>query len=484
MKQAAHSSKQWMRFAISLVLFLPAFLFPGETLCSDAEELPAGAFLIDMTPLLSTDGRIAAIAPDCRAVTGYIGRSPFIWSRDFGMIRLNAGSGLFGIGLRLSDDGHVMAGIFRSDTQKEIDMGFIWNYDGEVQFMHDLGILKVSWNGLSADGRVAVGHGVSVRQETDFLWSVSDGKRLREISHTISNCDMSPSRDGNKILLENDDRSVVVVDLENGERRELKFGGVSASAVDGAHNCLRAGDPKNPLRRWGRHGAVTDFMAHLEEPDSPMYLNWCVDSLSLFRFLSFDGTFALGVVNLESYDRINPAKELFQTLTRESCMTDPGKTLNVLARLDNNGNAVVINQNFLGAVRPLALSDDGKIALYERGLDIRVWNEDFYRGPRTPLRLKKFLEECAERGFDLAEARDAFQGRHADPLDLKEYLAEFGLNVPSDREIRDAVMSPDGKCFYAELSREDDEGPFPCQRFLACIGDDIDPPRWSLPEGE
>lgn len=226
-------------------MFLPAFLFPGETLCSDAEELPAGAFLIDMTPLLSTNGRIAAIAPDCRAVTGYIGRSPFIWSRDFGMIRLNAGSGLFGIGLRLSDDGHVMAGIFRSDTRKEIDMGFIWNYDGEVQFMHDLGILKVSWNGLSADGKVAVGHGFSVRQETDFLWSVSDGKRLREISHTISNCDMSPSRDGNKILLENDDRSVVIVDLENGERRELKFGGVSASAVDGAHNCLRAGDPND-----------------------------------------------------------------------------------------------------------------------------------------------------------------------------------------------------------------------------------------------
>lgn len=479
MKQAPYSCNHWARLAIILILCLSPLPFGGEAFCSDSEKSPAGGFLIDMTPLLGTNGSIRAIAPVCQALTGYIGSSPFIWSRDFGMIKLNVGKEHFGTGCYLSDDGHVMAGIYRSDTQKEIGMGFIWHYGGEVQYMYDLGILKINWNGLSADGRIAVGQGFSLKEERNFLWNVSDGRRLRAISHDIDNYSMSPSRDGKKIVLENEDRSVVVVDLESGESRELTFGGVSPSAVDGAHNCLQAGDPKNPLRLWRESRTVHDSMAHLQKSDRPMRLNWFVDRLSKFSPLSFDGTYALGVVDLESYDHINPAKELFQTLTSESHMTDPSKIVHVLARLDNKGNAVVIDQ---GNIWPMALSDDGKTALYKRGITVRIWNEDFYRGPHTPLSLKKFLAEYAERGLDSAEARKAFQGQHPHPLDLKKYLEEFGLNLPSSREIGDAVMSPDGKCFYVELSHEDGEVSFPYQGFLACIGEGIAPPHWSLSE--
>lgn len=473
---------QWTRFAIVLLaLCLSPFPFRGVASCSDSQTSPAGGFLIDMTPLLTAKGGIRAIAPDGRALTGSIGRSPFIWSRDFGIITFNLGSERFGTGTYLSDDGHVMAGTYRSDTQKDMGRGFIWHYGGEIQYMDDLDIVKISWNGLSADGRVAVGHGFSLRKESDFLLSVRDGKESREISPDVDNYYRQPSRDGKKIVLANDDRSVVVVDLENGESRELKFGGVSPSAVNGPHNRLRAGDPQNPLRRWGNGRTVPDSLVDLQGPDSPMRLNWFVDGLSQFGPLSFDGSYALGMVDLENYDHLNPAKELFRTLTNESYMTDPGKTMRVLARLDNEGDAVVIDE---GTAWPMALSDDGTIALYQRDNTVRIWNEDFYRGPRTPLSLKKLVTEYAEVGMDIAVVRKAFQGRHPDPLELKDYLAEFGLNVPSNRKIRYAVMSPDGKCFYGELSHEDGEGPFPYQHFLACLGEGMAPPRWALPEGD
>lgn len=98
-----------------------------------------------MMPLLGSHGKITAVAPGCRAVTGYIEQFPFIWSRDFGIIYLNAGAEYFGIGNFLSDDGQVMVGTLAADEREQT--GFIWNYGGEVHFMYELNILRTTWGG-------------------------------------------------------------------------------------------------------------------------------------------------------------------------------------------------------------------------------------------------------------------------------------------------------------------------------------------------
>lgn len=434
MKHAANFGNQWAKLAIILVLCLS----------TSSDEHHTDGFLIDMMPLLGSHGKITAVAPGCRAVTGYIEQFPFIWSRDFGIIYLNAGAEYFGIGNFLSDDGQVMVGTLAADEREQT--GFIWNYGGEVHFMYELNILRTTWGGLSADGKVATGYS----HPSETAWIVRDGTRLQKLGHSLDTS-VALSRDGKKVLIRYPNRSVCVVDPENGESRELKFGGVSA--VRG-NNYLRADDLKNPLRHWGLVGEVSDSTLHHENPDSPMHLDWLVDSPFLFRHLNFDGKFALGTVTLNNYRHIKSGKELFRTRRLESYMGDPSEILTVLARLDDEGNAVVIDDNrYGGALSPLALSDNGKIALYKTGNKVKVWNEDLYRG------------------------------QHHVPLYLKEYLAEFGFHVPSDREIETAVMSPDGKCFFAGFPRKLDEESFPYQYFLACIGDDIEPPHWILPEG-
>ena len=41
-------------------------------------------------------------------------------------------------------------------------------------------------------------------------------------------------------------------------------------------------------------------------------------------------------------------------------------------------------------------------------------------------------------------------------------------------------MSPDGRCFFGRLAAEGDEERFPYREFLACTGEGIEPPHWTL----
>ena len=45
-------------------------------------------------------------------------------------------------------------------------------------------------------------------------------------------------------------------------------------------------------------------------------------------------------------------------------------------------------------------------------------------------------------------------------------------------------MSPDGRCFFGMLSAKDGEKSFPYEKFLACTGEGIKPPFWTLREGK
>ena len=141
---------------------LPVFML---LLCS-AEGRGAGqGFVLDMEPMLG-DGRINAIAPGGRAMTGIMDGDPIVWSRDFGAVRLIPPKDRYGMGNFISDDGRTMAGFVTS--RREIPAGsgmawprpgFFWGDQKPLRFMNEHGVVDVVWYGLSADGRVALGYG-------------------------------------------------------------------------------------------------------------------------------------------------------------------------------------------------------------------------------------------------------------------------------------------------------------------------------------
>ncbi|WP_300788254.1 hypothetical protein [uncultured Desulfovibrio sp.] len=69
-------------------------------------------------------------------------------------------------------------------------------------------------------------------------------------------------------------------------------------------------------------------------------------------------------------------------------------------------------------------------------------------------------------------------------MPLRDYLEAFGLVIPAKGDILDAVMSPDGRCFYGELAQGEDGQSFPWDRFLACTVKGINPPSWHLKSKE
>ena len=129
----------------------------------------------------------------------------------------------------------------------------------------------------------------------------------------------------------------------------------------------------------------------------------------------------------------------------------------LLARLDDKGGATPITDDddiVAGSLGVLwDISDNGRIVLYEQNREMHVWNEDI----------------PAPSQYDNAWT-------------LKDYLASFGLVLPSDQRIWEAIMSPDGRCFYGTLASREDGRPFPWDRFLACTGEGIEPPHWTLRE--
>ena len=271
--------------------------------------VPAQGFIMDMAPLLGSNGRVKAIAPGCRAMTGFLDGAPFVWSRDFGLVRLAPPPKYFGMGDFVSDDGSSMLGFVSINDashsapygQTWARPGFIWRYGEPLQYMSGHGIVDVEWYGLSADGDTALGYGkrkppsaptTSKGKAVENLeltphhnrWFSIRNKKLFRVLDKITRPDASPyyrllSRDGKKLLQKQHDNSVQVVDLQTGKLRPLTFGGVlphaSADLAKGEKCILQAGDPQNPLFRWGRWPSfrrsrlLSDSELKRAAPDSP-----------------------------------------------------------------------------------------------------------------------------------------------------------------------------------------------------------------------
>lgn len=475
MKRILHCHRCY--FCIFLLFIAPLLFFYPDMASADDSPAPSEGFIMDMTPLLGSNGRIKAIAPGCRAMTGFLDGAPFVWSRDFGLVRLAPPSKHFGMGDFVSDDGRSMLGFVSINDaispppygQTWARSGFIWRYGEPLQYMSKHGIADVEWYGLSADGKAALGYGkkkpssapAATKGKTaenleltpyyNRWFSIRNKKQFRvldEIARPIA----SPyyrilSRDGKKLLQKQHDNSVQIVDLQTGAQRPLTFGGVrphaSTDPAKGEKRILRAGDPQNPLFRWGRWPGfrrsriLSDGELERAAPDSPLRADWLLDDF-FCSIPSFDGRFILG----ELYLKQVPQKSA-RTFLPDS------RTLTILVRLDAGGKDIPIDDG--PALMGLDISDDGKTILYEMDTEIWIWNED------------------------LVLPHDNIPR----PLPLARYLAHFGLSLPSERPIKSAVMSPDGHCFFGELALSGDEQ-FPYKQFLACTKGNASQPHWNL----
>ena len=475
MKRILHCHRCY--FCTFLLFIAPLLFFYPDMASADDSPAPSEGFIMDMTSLLGSNGRIKAIAPGCRAMTGFLDGAPFVWSRDFGLVRLAPPSKHFGMGDFVSDDGRSMLGFVSINDaispppygQTWARSGFIWRYGEPLQYMSKHGIADVEWYGLSADGKAALGYGkkkpssapaatkgmtaenLELTPYYNRWFSIRNKKQFRvldEIARPIA----SPyyrilSRDGKKLLQKQHDNSVQIVDLQTGAQRPLTFGGVrphtSTDPAKGEKRILRAGDPQNPLFRWGRWPGfrrsriLSDGELERAAPASPLRADWLLDDF-FCSIPSFDGRFILG----ELYLKQVPQKSA-RTFLPDS------RTLTILVRLDAEGKDIPIDDG--PALMGLDISDDGKTILYEMDTEIWIWNED------------------------LVLPHDNIPR----PLPLARYLAHFGLSLPPERTIKSAVMSPDGHCFFGELALSGDEQ-FPYKQFLACIKGTASRPHWNL----
>lgn len=108
MKRILHCHRCY--FCIFLLFITPLLFSYPDMASADDSPAPSEGFIMDMTSLLGGNGRIKAIAPGCRAITGFRDGAPFVWSRDFGLVRLAPPSKHFGMGDFVSDDGRSMLG--------------------------------------------------------------------------------------------------------------------------------------------------------------------------------------------------------------------------------------------------------------------------------------------------------------------------------------------------------------------------------------
>ena len=495
MKHFLRSGSRWLRQAGLALSALP-MLFPPAALAAApaADQSPPRGFILDMTPLLGENDRLRAIAPGCRAITGIIESQPFVWSRNFGMIRLPVSAPDYGMGVFLSDDGRTMTGFLSRDDrahpvgcgQTWAQTGFIWHHRGKRHFMSRHGLVDVYWRGLSADGRVAAGEGkepvpgapapdASGEELKRFartpqgrkaaeggyvfnrpLWFVRDGTRYSELPR-FENESAIPrrvmSRDGKSLIASQSENSFVH-DRKTGKKRQLTFGGFVAGGAPGEkRNIIRAGDPASPLHRWGRQRLMPNnrLLADAElaalhkkkelDPESPMLLDWFIHDIASCA-PSFDARYSLCRIRLEPYrPDISPDRPL------------PGG-FSLLARLDDKGGVTPIADDDDAAAGALGvlwdISDNGRIVLYDQKREMHVWNEDM----PTP-------------------------DRYDNAWTLRDYLASFGLALPPGRRVTDALMSPDGRCFFGRLDAEEEDRRFPYREFLACTGEGIEPPHWT-----
>ncbi|WP_300785820.1 hypothetical protein [uncultured Desulfovibrio sp.] len=394
MKHLFRFGSRWARRAAAMLPALPLLLLPATGHSAAPEAPPSQGFIKDMSPLLGENGRILAIAPDCRALTGIVDGRPFIWNRDFDSILLTPPSEYYGMGEALSDDGRTVIGFIRHRDegappgygQTWASLGFFWQYDKELLLMPQHGLVDVTWRGLSADGTVAAGKGMepvpgapgpdaSGEELERFaqtpqgkeamsrgyiqnrpLWFWMKGGNYRELdafAHESAAPKRILSRDGKKIL-RTMSPTTHVRDLATGKERELLFGGAAATGMpDDNTKILRAGDPDNPLHRWGIAIAgpsrvLTDVELKKADRRSPLFRNWYVRDIA-YCTPDFDARHVLCSVRL---NEIHPSgRRISDELT-------------LLARLDDTGKAVPIDDNksvTYGSPDFGDISDNGKI---------------------------------------------------------------------------------------------------------------------------
>ena len=288
----------------------------------------------------------------------------------------------------------------------------------------------------------SVPRGGEVQLPASFWFCIENGtfRRMDE----LGGIDTSPyfrmmSRDGESILRQKEN-AVHVVSRRSGESRPLTFG-VVVPLQDSRYgqSLVRAGDMRSPLFRWGRFPGFRNGRIFAENelshasPDSPMYKNWILREF--FSCIpSFDARFILAYVRLKCVDR-------------GSGILDP-RSLWLLARLNTDGNDVVIDD--AAGIMALDISDDGRIVLYQRENEIRIWDE-----------------KVVLPGDTLPRS-----------MPLVAYLKRYGLDLPENLSIVSVVMSPDGRCFYMELlDRSGEHSPY--RAFLACTDASVAPPSWS-----
>ena len=481
MKQWFQHGGRWLRLLFAAVPAFPLLFFSAEGACAEPSR-PAQGFVLDMGPLLGDNGRINAIAPGCRALTGFMDGKALIWSRDFGAVCLVPPEGHYSMGNFISDDGHHAATFMtvRQQMGTGVDMtwarpGYLWTFGKPMQPLVRHGIVDVEWYGLSADGRVALGYGQKplpgapaadapfeeharfactpegqAARSRGFLthsefWFCMENGKFRQLDE-MGTMGTSPyfrvlSRDGRSILLKKEN-VVYIVDRRTGKRRQLTFGGAaplsSATQRLPGDTVLRPGDARNPLNRWGRwpgfrSGRLFDE-SELKDasPDSPMYATWRVKDFFCF-IPSFDARFVLAEVYLERLER---SRSLWES-----------RKLGVLARLDAAGKDVVIDDD--SALMGMDISDNGRVILYKKATEYCIWNEDFLLPGDTVPR----------------------------SLPLARYLKQHGLALPEGLSIVSAVMSPDGECFFLELKDPDDDAK-PWAGYLVSTNPAIEPPGW------
>ena len=486
------SHMRWLPF---FALTLPMlFVSAGES-CAAESGSPKKGFIMDLDPFLGQNGRLRAIAPGCRAMTGMMGSQPFVWSRDSGLSLMNIPETSYGMGEFLSDDGRVVTGFLsRSESRFPLPpgqvwghSGFVWQPGGQTHELFRRGILDVDWRGLSADGRLAAGKGQepvpgAPREDAPweeqkrfaetpqgreamsrgyvynrpFWFTLRGGTTLKELDDFYYETSLPSrilSRDGKK-MLRTKGVTTYVLDLQSGNMRELTFGKAIASGLPQENSIVRAGDPGNPLFRWGQerwmagirrqHEIIPESEVGGVVANSPMFFDWHVKEIRS-GVPNFDAGFVLCDVRVERFDE-------------ETGRVPRGRLekFNVMVRLDEKGNGVPIDDSCGGLTPWMAdISDNGRIILYMKGNDFWIWDEDFRRENKV---------------FPTA-------------LPFLEYLAFYGITLPPDHNIVTALMSPDGRCFYGELSENEDGSAFPYRSFLACTGGDITPPLLN-PEGE
>lgn len=434
-----------------VVLFFAFFILESIAIAKE----PRG-FVMDMTPLISNDGRIRAIAPGAAAIAGSVRKyadnttyKPFVWSREKGFRLLPTDRDpSWGTAFYISDDGTVTIGYLHGTNVK--NAGLIWLADGRTKITNnDFGVFRIHWVGLSADGKLAAGtnnwqDGWLIDHAAIF--TILPGARVFnpekwEREPTAKRKDGSTpddpfvnrgklvamSRNGNTFAY-TDDYISYLTDAKRTWVRELKIGGTSNSE----QTLITTGEIRTPLLKKGD-----------ENHPLPLQRDAYVQNI-VASHLSRDGDYAVGTVRVR-YPLTAKAQAVdayLRLITEGGSIDEKEETWAV--RWDRKGQAILIGRE---NESPIAVSDDAKTILLDRRGIIRIWKEG-----------KKI--QC-----------------------FHDYLAEHGLQITglTSRYIWGMVMSPDGRCFAGYRASND----WPTSAFLACINDGSEPhiekPDWTLP---